>query len=293
MDKSLFAGWKDVFSFTFNQTAKGKFKTTTLIMAAIALAAGMAISLIMAAVQKSSGSKVLPIQKIYVVNNSDIATLSTDSILSDKDRYPDAEFVETTEDAKSFVASGNLGSKDAVLEIANGNEGYTVNFILPDNTELDKSQAGDFFDDFRSVMETGKVMSSGIEEDKLAVALSPIQVNKILAGEEVKSIGEEVMAQILPMIITMLLYFVILIHGMNMGNAVSVEKTSKLMEMMLTMTRPYALILGKITALTTTAILQVTVIIAAFVGGFFAGDFVGRTAIYAGYDNYVDRKSVV
>lgn len=287
MNKTLFAGWKDVFSFTFSQTAKGKFKKTTLIMAAITLAVGMAISLIMAAVQKNSASTVLPIQKIYVVNNTDIDKLNMDSILSDRDRYPDTQFIDSTEDITSLVSSGVMGSKDAVLEITNDDEGYRVNFILPANTELDKSQAGDFFDNFRGVMEAGKVISSGIEEDKLTVVLSPIQVNKILAGEEVKSIGEEVMAQILPMLIMMLLYFVILIHGMNMGNAVSVEKTSKLMEMMLTMTRPYALILGKITALTTTAILQVAVIIISLVGGFFAGDYVGRTSIYPGYDNYI------
>ena len=68
MSKSMFAGWKDVFEFTFAQTAKGKFKKKTLITAIVALIIGAAISVIMALVQKDTSVKELPIEKIFVIN---------------------------------------------------------------------------------------------------------------------------------------------------------------------------------------------------------------------------------
>ena len=287
MSKSMFAGWKDVFEFTFAQTAKGKFKKKTLITAIVALIIGAAISVIMALVQKDTSVKELPIEKIFVINQSDLNLYDFGAFAVNKDKYPKAQFIETEDEAEALANSDEVGVNDVILELKNTDEGYEANLILPVSTELGKSQGNLFLDDFAAVIETAKIMSSGIEEEKLAAALSEVKVDTIIADEEVKSIGEQVLSDILPMVIMMVLYFVILIDGINMGNAVSVEKTSKLMEMMLTMTRPYALIFGKITALTATAIIQIAVIIVSFVGGFFAGDLVGRSVIFAGYDNYI------
>ena len=142
-------------------------------------------------------------------------------------------------------------------------------------------------DDFSGVINNAKIKASGIEEEKLEIVMSYVSVNKMLAGDSEKSVGQEVMESILPMILSIILYLVILIYGINMGNAVSVEKTSKLMEMMLTFTRPYALIFGKITALVSSAVVQMLSIVFGFAVGFFLGDFVADNFVYSGYDNYV------
>jgi ABC-type Na+ efflux pump permease subunit len=74
---------------------------------------------------------------------------------------------------------------------------------------------------------------------------------------------------------------------MSIGNVVSSEKTSKLMEMILTLTKPYGLIFGKIFAMATIAILQMFLWIGCFVGGFFAGNFVAKEMIYPEYSNVI------
>lgn len=62
MKKKAFTGWKHIFDFTWKQAVEAKgFKNTTMILALILLIGGMAISVIMAYVQKQSAEKVSPI----------------------------------------------------------------------------------------------------------------------------------------------------------------------------------------------------------------------------------------
>ncbi|MDE6518372.1 MAG: ABC transporter permease, partial [Acetatifactor sp.] len=87
------------------------------------------------------------------------------------------------------------------------------------------------------------------------------------------------------MLIIFFMYFMTLMYGMSIGNIVSVEKSSKLMEMMLTLTRPYGLIFGKVLAVTVTAIGQILLWIVCLVGGFFLGHGIAGAVIYPDYHN--------
>ncbi len=316
MNRKLFAGWTNVFSFTFVQTAKGKFKKTTLIMTAIAFAIAMLISIIMALVQKQSVNSCLPIEKVFVINDSNLTGLDYSIIEEIGEKYPEVSFVECEEEVENLVATGTLGTlgtdptpdsgtlgtdpapdsdakenamgpADVIVQILKSEEGYEVKLVTPPDSEISRSQGEEFLDDFSGVINNAKIKASGIEEEKLEIVMSYVSVNKMLAGDSEKSVGQEVMESILPMILSIILYLVILIYGINMGNAVSVEKTSKLMEMMLTFTRPYALIFGKITALVSSAVVQMLSIVFGFATGFFLGDFVADNFVYSGYDNYV------
>ena len=73
---------------------------------------------------------------------------------------------------------------------------------------------------------------------------------------------------VFPVVFMMGLYFMVIIYGQNMGQIVSIEKSSKLMESLLVMTRPYGLIFGKIIATSFIAIFQIVVWFAAGMGGF-------------------------
>ena len=74
-------------------------------------------------------------------------------------------------------------------------------------------------------------------------------------------------------------------YGLSIGNIVSIEKSSKLMEMLLTYVQPYALIFGKIFAMATIAIMKMILWIGGLVGGFFVGDFIARTYVFEEYQN--------
>lgn len=287
MKSGNFTGWRSVFAFTFAQDTKGRYKKTTIGVGLAFLIVGAVISIIMALVQKSDGETVSPINTVYVINNSDIKDLSFDSLTDqNKDKYPSISFENTDKDEMAVANSINEDN-NLILKIENKDEGFNVSAIIPNNSSLSKGDVNDLLDDLSNSIEESKLISSGISPQMLAIAMSHVSVNKINASDKQQSVGEEIVNQLLPMIISMLMYFIILIYGMAMGNSVSVEKTSKLMEMVLTMTKPAALVFGKVFALTTAAIIQVLVWIGLFTGGFILGDYVAKTMIYPEYENVI------
>lgn len=287
MNKGMFSGWRDVFLFTLRQATGKKFRSVTIGLALVMLAAGVAVSTIMAFVQKKEDGKLSPIGQVYVADNSELDVLYLEGF---GERYgetfPDISFVETQQPVEELaVTLGEQEPESVILEIGRSAEGYLLTVVLPYGSEIDKEDAEDLCEAFASVMEQSKLLSSGIPMEKLVLAMSGVQSSQLDAGEEERSIGEQKVAMLAPMLIIFFMYFMTLMYGMSVGNAVSVEKCSKLMEMMLTLTRPYGLIFGKVLAITVTAISQILLWIGCLVGGFFLGHGIAGAVIYPDYHN--------
>ena len=247
----------------------------------------MAVSTIMAFVQKKEDGKLSPIGQVYVADNSELDVLYLEGF---GERYgetfPDISFVETQQPVEELaVTLGEQEPESVILEIGRSAEGYLLTVVLPYGSEIDKEDAEELCEAFASVMEQSKLLSSGIPMEKLVLAMSGVQSSQLDAGEEERSIGEQMVAMLAPMLIIFFMYFMTLMYGMSVGNAVSVEKCSKLMEMMLTLTRPYGLIFGKVLAITVTAISQILLWIGCLVGGFFLGHGIAGAVIHPDYHN--------
>lgn len=288
MKKGLFTGWQDVFAFTFHQDTKGKFRKSTTMMAVIMLLVGMAISIIIAIVQKKNSEEVSPIQVVHIVNESDLELVTPEqSDMRNATGFPEVTFVTETKNVESLSGELEERTKDVILKISNTQDGYKMSLILPLNSEITEGQGEDFLNAFSGLIENAKLLASGIPVENLSIAMSGVNVTSKDAGEPEKSVGERMVAIFLPMILVLVMYLFTLLYGMTMGNAVSVEKTSKLMEMMLTMTKPYALILGKILALTAAAVIQLLTWFASFCVGFVLGDYVAKAYVYPEYNNMI------
>lgn len=289
MSKGLFSGWREVFGFTFRQDTKGKFRKSTTIVALLLLAAGMSISIIMAAVQKKDSRQISPIQVVHIVNESDLVQLPLEvfGARSERNAFPDTKLVIEQESTEKLAERLQGQPYDTILRLRRDGEGYQMTMILPPDRQVSEGECEDLLESFSDVLETAKLMASGIEAEKLGIAISGVRISTREAGVAEKSIGEELVAMLLPMIIVLVMYLFTLVYGLTMGNAVSVEKTSKLMEMMLTMTRPYGMILGKILALFVAAVAQLFVWIAGFGVGFVLGDLVAKNIVYPEYHNMI------
>ena len=295
MNRSLFHGWRDVFSFTFKQgVSTKKYKGITLGIAIALFVAGMAISVIMAIVQQKDKEEISALEVVHVIDESNLQVLYLDGFKeANGEKYPNVSFVveEGTVDATvqkiTKEADPETGSKDAVLHISETEEGYLMNMYLPENSALSKDEGEDFLSAVTMVMEQSKLYSTDIPMEKLGVVMSGVITTMLDAGGDEKSMGEELVAFILPFIFVMFLYMMTILYGQSIGNVVSSEKVTKLMEMMLTMTRPYGLIWGKILATACSGILQMVIWIGSLVGGFFAGHFVAEEMIYQEYTNYL------
>ncbi len=290
MDRKAFTGWKDVFRFTWKQTLEGKgFKSATVVLALLLLVVGLAISVIMAFVQKDEAETVSPIETVRIADESGLAVLYLDGFAElQNEKYPDMKF-EKVEDSPEELAStlGSTNPRDIIVRLTRGEEGYLITAMIPEGSEVSESDAESFLIDFQMCMEQSKLISSGIPMEKLVYAISGVSSELLSAGEEEKSIGEELVSLLLPMIVIFVLYMMTLLYGQNITNVVSVEKASKLMEQMLTMVRPEALILGKVLSIVILALLQLGLWLVCFVGGFIGGDLIAKNLIYPEYNNAI------
>ena len=134
MNNSLFHGWKDVFSFTFKQgTTTKKFKSVTFGLALALFIVGMAISVIMAFVQKKDATELSPLQVVHVIDESNLPVLYMDGFLEmNKEKYPEVSFqmeqgtVEELSQKIAKEADPEKGSKDAILHITETEKGYLI-----------------------------------------------------------------------------------------------------------------------------------------------------------------------
>lgn len=289
MNKGMFSGWRDVFSFTFRQATGKKFRRLSIGLAVLMLVIGLAIPTIMAYVQQKEDGKQSPIEQVYVVDESGLEILYLEGFAQQYGAdFPKVTFAEAEQPAGQLAAEkGEQEPNAVILEISRTQEGYLLTTILPYGSEITESDAEDLCEAFADTMEQSKLLSSGIPVEKLVLAMSGVATTQLDAGEEERSIGEERVSMLLPMILMFLMYFMTLMYGMSVGNIVSVEKSSKLMEMMLTLTRPYGLIFGKVLAMTVTAIGQILLWILSLTGGFFLGHYLAEELIYADYHNVI------
>ena len=92
--------------------------------------------------------------------------------------------------------------------------------------------------------------------------------------EEIRSL----LGMIIPYLNIMVLYFFVLLYGQGVAQSVITEKTSKLMEFFLISVRPSAMILGKLTAVCLSGVIQLFSWILALMAGFSLGSL-GAKAI--------------
>lgn len=288
MKKSLFAGWHDVFSFTFARQTENKYKKVTTLLAILFFIGAAAISTIMAFVQKKE-DEVVEIEKVYLYDESGLDTIYLDGFLENyKTQFPRLE-ITTSEKGMEEVAKDLAGtdSKDVILHLEKTEDGYKMTVILPDGGAIGKGDAEKLNDALGMMMEQSKLLSSQIPMEKLVYAMSGVDANLHIAGEDDKSVGEQMMQIFVPMLVVVMMFFLCFVYGTSVGNVVSIEKTSKLMEMILTHIRPNALIVGKVLAVTLSGVLQYFIWLASFVGGFFAGHVVAKEVIYPEYNNVI------
>lgn len=128
-------------------------------------------------------------------------------------------------------------------------------------------------------------MQSGLTIEQLTTALKPVVTSYADVGENT-SMMTQLIKIAAPMLFGFVLYMMLVLYGQNISKSVSTEKTSKLMETLLTSIHPYALIAGKVLAITSMAVLQFVIWIMAAVVGLYGGNVIAHS-IYPDYQNSV------
>lgn len=300
--KGLFTGWKDVFSFTAAQNMKsGGYKLTTFLLGFVFAVVFALVSILMAVFQDGDGEDKNPIEEmkglgeeisqVYLIDNEvledenlkNIITLSL-SLEGMVDEKIDVTLIDE-EDKNSYT---NENEKSLTVQVAKQEDKIiTFTVSVSENSALKEGIAHDYMEYVLAYIDANVYTIAGVELGEVSYFMAPYLAQSSSVNDTVDSIGVMLTEMLVPMLFSLLIYALVLMHGQSVTKAVVAEKSSKLMEMILTSVKPYALIAGKVLAVAAMAIFQLLFWILCGYGGYQIGTIVAEN-INPDYINYVD-----
>ncbi len=271
--------WQKVLKFTLKQALKGKKYLPSTIIVGIVIIIAAAVSSMAIAGTFDKESRIKDIKAVYIVNETDLAVDTEGFVNKHKEDYPYLGITEVTgisaeEAASDPKALGKDEDYSIVLDIAEDDENCHLTVYIPGESSVGNGDAKDFAKDFSETVKNAKFLKAGVSEEKLNMAVNDLRITTVTTDESDEDSDSGIIEYIVPMIVMMSLYFLIIFYGQSIGQIVSMEKTSKLMEYILTLSGPSGIIFGKVTAIFCEAMIQLVVWIACGFCGITIGNVI-------------------
>lgn len=289
-----FKGWKNVFSFNYKQSAGSKsYILVTSLVAVIIIAAAIIISVVAAKPDKnhdeSDVSFYCAVETAYVLDLAGLGELKFDEWIPElADEYYSGLSLQqvsdmTEEELTTKAAREEFGMAVGVV-IKKEENNITVTAVVPSTSEAISLMDGQEVADLVAVaVEQARFLQSGLSELQYTQVNKQVMISVSDAGEET-NVVVYLVQYLAPAIFGLVLYFLLLLYGQNINQSVSVEKTSKLVETLLTSLHPYALLTGKVFAIVATAMQQFFIWVAALIIGIVAGGTIAES-MYPGAES--------
>lgn len=285
--KDNFRGWRSVYAFTFQQATKGAgFKVITALISILILAAFIIVNVVVAKPDKKDEADASPIKKVYVLDNSGLQPTNYKDVMSQlgEKQFQQIQFITTDKSRDEVIKTAAADSPETIAVIVSSEDGaYQLEAVIPTTSKIKKDQAEKLLKPMSSGFETNKLMQVGLSVEQLTSVLKPSVTSFAEVGESTSEAAKFIKI-FAPMLFGLMLYMMLLFYGQTISKSVSTEKTSKLMEVLLTSVHPYALITGKVLAITSMALFQFVTWILAGGAGLYGGNAIAHS-IYPEYEN--------
>lgn len=265
-------GWKNIFAFTFVQHIKTKsfIIGTIVICLIVALLVGGANILPKVLsddeeIAVGSGGSVSAVTAVYLIDEAGLFTQDDFVYFANcgvNIKQTEKSFSEvidalkdSTEKEALVLASSEMSGEEIV--------GYRVKTYYSPETDSDAVDALTALMAERA--EYRNLLNAGVSDESYAAAQRYIQTSKVEAGNTEWNVIESAINYIVPIIVSLVLFMLIFCYGSTVAQSIANEKTSRVMELLLTSARPLAVVIGKVLAMGLVSILQFLLII--FVGG--------------------------
>ncbi|MDO5402026.1 MAG: ABC transporter permease [Eubacteriales bacterium] len=304
MKKTLFRGFKPVFAFTARQNIKSKgFLATTIIVGLIMFAIPFGANVYMGYEAKKDASESVEefeggvadtegyINSIYFVNNT---KLPDEQIKTALDSYcienkTSIAVVFGHDENESHIlknAAEVLKTSQVIYSITLEDDKYKIKAYVEDGNEDAEARAQDISEYMSAGLPGISYAMAGLDMDTIANIAAGGHNTVTRAGQQAEGIGVILVKTLLPMLVGLLLYMIINMSAQSVTKVVIAEKTSKLMETLLTSAMPYGIVAGKILAVTLIAIAQMLLWLLSLVIGFAAGHLAAKS-ICPDYENMI------
>jgi len=288
-----FRGWKSVFSFNYKQNAGAKSYIATTTLVAIGLIVAAIIISIVAA-KPEEGDEIAEasfcaVETAYVLDLAGMGELKFDEWIPELSDmyYLDLSLVQvsdmTVEELQTMAAREESGLAVGVV-IEKTENSIEVTAVVPSTSEeLSLTDGQEVADLVAVAVEHARFLQSGLSELQFSQINKQVVIGVADAGEET-DVVVTLVKLFAPAVFGLVLYFLLLMYGQNINQSVSVEKTSKLVETLLTSLHPYALLTGKVFAIVATAMQQFFIWVAALLIGIVGGGKIAEM-VYPGTES--------
>ncbi len=268
--------WENFITFIQHVKQKG-YRNVTVVVAVLCL---LLPAVILPAIEyfKEDETYVSKIDKVYVVETDSSTEGKADyGVLNSVDAAQFTDVVyEMAENVEDAAKKAEEDGHSVVLAVGHQEGTYQLNVLLPDETKLNKKDANAYETFLSGAFRYILIQKSNLEAAQIAEMTMPIETvvrdSSVSADESDEyAVAKEVMATILPYLNIMILYFMILAYGQGTANSAIMEKTSKLMDLLLVSVKPGEMLLGKVFAMAASGVLQIFIWLAGLFGGFALG----------------------
>lgn len=269
--------WKNIFAFTFTQQVKTKsfIISTVIIGIIVALIAATAnvlpvllledeINQIESAVNGEMTES--SISKLYI---SDQTGLSLNFSVTGTSLGIPIENL-SSEEADAKLTELETTSENAMLaRITKEEGGFSIDaYYAGENADVSQNDCSTVTSLLSTQLQMQYLSSVGVPSEELSTAMSGVSVSLNRAGKEATSPVQDLINTIVPMVCSLLLFIFIFAYSQMIAQAIAVEKSSRVMEFLLTSVSPLSIIVGKILAICLVSLMQFIILILAGAFGF-------------------------
>lgn len=269
MKKDSVKGWRDVFTFTLTQTLKSKAYIVSMVIMMVIAMVSMPLMNMLLLNGVTEGPEKSAVEKVYLYNMTLYRNLDFDSELSEG--YQHIVFEPTTGDVNALETKITEEEQNSVILYLIEDEQYCyIQFLRsPDGdvTNYELQMLGQFV---QNAYTKAKVRILGLTEEQMTffetsvVASSSVVDTENAIVLEDTSITEGEYWFIYGMMFVVLM--VCIMASSQVAASIVQEKSSKVIEYLLTSIRPLAIIVGKVFAMLVAVMVQlIALILAAFV----------------------------
>ncbi len=255
----------EVFKYTFKENIRKKSFIVSTVIILIIIVAGMVIPAIVTNIRASGGDNTAvpgkaasnePKSILYILDKSGNYS---DKLSVFQEQFGEYDVKPLTEDRVDSVRSAiEKDGKNYLLIVENENDKLKIDYFTQQyyegpNVNTLKRILGNIYS-------TKLLQAENVPAETISKALGELNIN-------VNAVGKSMLgAYILGVVIGMVLFFAIYFYGYGVSMSVASEKTSRVMELLVTSVKPSRIILGKtagmgLLGLTQLAILMFTGIV--------------------------------
>lgn len=266
MTRDSIRGWKDVFTFTLVQMVKSKAYIVTMIIMIIMAMVSVPIMNLVMADGIADGSEQSAIEKIYLYNMTVYQNIDLQSELTEA--YQQIVLEETTEDMEQLQKRIAEDEQNAVALILMEDEQYCyIQFLRSPDGDVTTYELSLLGESVKNAYTKAKVQTLGLTQEQMTFfETSVIASSRIVDTEDAIVLEDTSISDVEYWFVYGMMFVVLMVCVMGssqVASSIVQEKSSRIVEYLLTSIRPLALIVGKVLAMLTAVLAQMIVLILA------------------------------